>query len=172
MPSEIIWKKIGLVGRAHGLKGDFFIHRHNLLSRKHQNLIIGHTYKTGLNTKIILSKTYKQKTLLRVDKFHDRTTLEPYIGQTVWGDSSITDDPFVNFIGRILLDSNQQTIGTIRKFNHYGATHNMEIQAPSGATVEIPYCDTYFSNKDKPLSIQLACGKEVFDDFWYLPQQD
>ena len=56
------WKKIGLVGKAHGLKGDFFLHRQSLLPSQHQYLIIGDTYQQGLKTKIILSKQYKQKT--------------------------------------------------------------------------------------------------------------
>ena len=164
------WKEIGVIGRAQGLKGDFFVNRQGLLPESHKDVVIGDTPQNGLHASILSQKIYKNKSLIRLSKLLDRTALEPYVGKILWGKSNIADNPFEDFLGVEIFDQQKQYVGKIHEVYNHGGTDNIELQDQEGNFLEIPLCEAYFLHRDDPEKIQLACEKEIFDDFWYHPK--
>ena len=170
------WMKLGVVGRAHGLRGSFFISGRDEPFPPHlKKIVIGKTPDTG-KTAIIEQMAWQNgRVTLKCDIAADRTAAEAWTGQEVWCEAAaIAIDDSSEYLlsdleGRQVIDSDGVAMGTVDDIAVMPASINLVVLNPEGtADVEIPMISTYvvmtFARGAKDL--HLTVPADTFADVW------
>jgi 16S rRNA processing protein RimM len=168
------WKKIGIVGKAHGLRGAFFIGgRNNLLPNSYHDVVLGDNPGSGVKTKITKYQITNNRVLLMLAAVPDRTRVDFFAGQTLWADESTENIGAAAWLGREVVDCHGERLGEITEVFNYGASDTVQILAADQRTLELPLVDAYFlgAKKAPPSSksaapLALRVPSATFADLW------
>ena len=168
--SKTDWKPIGTIGKPHGLKGAFYIRLLRPIDQLSTAIRLGDSpLKSYTETELSEHKTHRDRTILRLAHFIDRTSLEPFIGAKLWANFSNSDQvDYESLIGYRVLDTSHHTLGQVHQFYNHGATDTMELFSENGEGLELPYHDEYIkkvSHNEK--SIYLNYSKDFFEGLWF-----
>lgn len=170
------WLKLGVVGRAHGLRGSFFVSgRDEAIPSYLKKIIIGPSPETGKSAVIEQATWQNGRAAIKCDIAGDRTEAEKWTGQTVWCEAGAikVDDQSEYLVsdlkGRTVVDSDGVTIGLIEDVAVMPASINLiVINDDQSADVEIPmiahYVDMNFVRGAKEL--RLIVTAETFAEIW------
>ncbi len=173
------WKKIGIVGKAHGLRGAFFIGgRSDLLPNSYSEVLLGAEPGKGVTTKITKYQIVNKRVLLSLAAVPDRTQVDFFAGQALWVFESADTLAEASWLGREVLDCQGQHLGEITEVFNYGSADTVQILAKDQRTLEIPLVDDYFVLPKKgaglasrapataaaPLSLRVPSA--TFADLW------
>lgn len=167
------WRKIGIVGKAHGLRGAFFIGgRKSLLPNAYTEVLVGDDPNTGIRTRITGYHIHKNRVVLTLAEMHDRTRIEFFTGQALWVAEDSALLPLEAMIGRPVVDCQGEPLGIIADFYNYGASDTVQIVAQDQRTLEIPYVDSYFAscdskgsaNQQQPVALRVPSA--TFAELW------
>jgi ribosomal 30S subunit maturation factor RimM len=165
------WKKIGIVGKAHGLRGAFFVGgRSSLLPNTYSDIVLGDKPQTGLHTQVTNYQICKNRVLLSLSALPDRTRVEFFAGQSLWvtqDTAELSSD--TQLIGREVVDCAGEPMGRICDLFNYGASDTVQIIADDKRTLEIPFVGSYFadtSTKDHRRPMALNVPRDTFADLW------
>ncbi|MDD9951570.1 MAG: hypothetical protein OXT67_08410 [Zetaproteobacteria bacterium] len=160
---------IGRVGKAHGLKGEFFLSgRTRLLSPSPDEVFLdtGNGTQDDSSARVLSHRVWKGRDLLQLDCYPDRTSVEKHHGFHIYGAVDGTEDL------EYLLDQAVDTlsgehIGTVEAITNYGAHDCIVMRHPSGTkTLELPFVDDYFQAKANAQVLLLRLPLAHFDDLW------
>lgn len=170
------WLKLGVVGRAHGLRGSFFISgRDEPFPPTLKSIVIGRSPEAGKTAIIEQVNWQNGRVALKCDIASDRTAAEAWTGQDVWCEASaIAVDEASEYLvsdlkGRTVIDSAGTAVGTIDDIAIMPASLNLIVANPDkSADVEIPMITTYvdmgFSRSSKELRLTVLA--DTFADVW------
>lgn len=169
------WVRIGTIGKAHGLRGAFFVSgRDEPIPSTIKIILIGKSPEDSKKSNLLSRSTGAGNSeVLRCDAALDRTAIESLQGQALWvhrdelgledeGDCLRTD-----LIGKQVMDSRGSMVGTIDNIYNCGASDIATI-TNGNKGVDIPIVATYFDmnfSADSP-QLQLTVTSDVFDDLW------
>ena len=165
--------KIGVVGKAHGLNGLFFVSQRTSLFIESVKYIYLEN-KSNLK-KLRLDQVLSSggKTVFKCDTINNRQDLSKYMGSSIYverKDLNLKEDEFLwnDLIGRVVLDSYSNNFGTIEKVEDFGAGVLVFITHSDSSLSTIPFNDQYFNmdfdSKSKD-PIYLRYDSEFYSDF-------
>lgn len=175
--SNTQWLKLGVVGRAHGLRGSFFVSgRDELIPSSVKAVRLG-AAPASLGDFVVEDSLWQNgRAILKCKGVSDRTAAEKFTGQTVWCDAQqirVNDQEeylFSDIRGRVVKDSDGVTLGTVDDiYTTPGGGANLVVvnEAQTG-DVEIPmvaiYVDMNFARGEPEL--KLVVPANTFEDVW------
>ena len=169
------WIQLGIVGKAHGLNGAFFVsQRDEELPEELKTLRIGPTQDKSVEYKVKAIRWQNDRPVLHCEEIKSRTEAEAITHSKIWADRDLLDidddDEYFwsDVIGKKVRDSSGLDFGEITELVNYGASDIAIIEDGQGRTVEIPFVDVYF-NMEFALEdefIHMLVTADVFDDTW------
>lgn len=167
------WIKIGIVGKAHGLYGAFFLSgRDSELDDSVSDLRVGEKPGQGKSLRIKSRKSHNGRTIIQTQEISGRDQLDEIKGKIVWcpRDQIAVDEQeylWDDLIGKSVIDANDQPMGVIERMNNYGASDIVELLDGRGR-LSIPFVPSYFDmNFDADSNeLRLVVSADVFDESW------
>jgi 16S rRNA processing protein RimM len=168
--------KLGIVGRALGLQGSFYVSgRDEAIPDTVKMIRIGANAETGREAKVTSCGWQNKRPFLKCTLAADRTAAELLTGQSIWvEESQVQVDDRHEFllrdlIGRMVIDVDGIVVGAIEDVVHMPASINLTVVNPAGsADVDIPmipdYVDMTFARGGKKL--HLVVQGSVFEEIW------
>lgn len=168
--------KIGIVGRALGLQGSFYVYgRDEALPGSIRSIKIGATLEVAQEAQIVKTAWQNGRASVICSLATNRTEAELLKGMNIWVHESqihlINDREYllIDLIGRQVIDVEGAVIGRVEVVLKQPASFNMLIvNQDQTADVEIPligdYVDMSFRRGDGV--IKLTVNKDVFADIW------
>lgn len=163
------WKKIGKIGKPHGLKGSFYLSgRTQVLEPVFTEVLVGERPESSTPATISGQRDHSNRTILTLDIFTDRTSLETAVGQWIWAPEAIFERPIDSLRNRPCKDLNGEDMGVITDIFNHGASDILEITSERHGVIEIPFADVYMDTELPLLSpaLQLKVSIETFEGLW------
>lgn len=168
------WLRVGVVGKAHGLRGSFFISgRDELIPMSYKTLRVGADPESGQVLTITQSKWQTDRPLLDCKEVTRREEAEALTGQILWVQKQqIPVDTKQEFLwadlpGRAVLTPDGQVVGQVVSIYNVGAADVLELRGSDGRLFDVPLLPLYFVMSDlasdKPL--RLVVDLEVLQEF-------
>ena len=169
------WVKIGIVGKAHGLRGAFFISGRDIeLPPEVKEVSIGEEGSGRNSFKVIASRMQSGRPLIQVEDINVKEKVKSYIGQAIWARRvafDVDSDEYMwhDVVGKKVVDNSGKELGTIISIDNYGAADIVVIEAEKGL-LPVSFVSTYFdmSFKRKDELIKMLVDVEIFDESWEL----
>lgn len=172
------WLTAGRVGKAYGLKGDFYVtHRDSPWPSSCTNIIIGNAPEDprSKHYKVIRTKQQEGRSIIACEHLNSREQLKELTGLTIWlkrGDLKLNDSSeylWADLIDKPLKDRTGKQIGKITTVYNHGASDVVEIINDAGERLHIPLVAAYFDMAFKPDSpyLSLVVADDVFSELWY-----
>ncbi|MES2744061.1 MAG: ribosome maturation factor RimM [Bdellovibrionota bacterium] len=169
------WIQLGIVGKAHGLNGAFFVsQRDDELPEELKSLRIGPTQDKSTEYKIKAVRWQNDRPVLHCEEIKSRTEAESLTHQKIWADRDLLpideDEEYFwsDVIGKKLLDSAGVPFGEVTEVVNFGASDIVVVIDGKGRTAEIPFVELYF-NMDFEVEddvIHMLVTADVFDEVW------
>jgi 16S rRNA processing protein RimM len=179
--SSATWLKIGRIGKAHGLRGDFFVSgRDAPIPKQYGQIYIGETVETAKCTVIEKSGWVSERPVIKCSLAQDRTSADALTGLSIWVDSasvSVNDSSeylWSDLEGRQVNSVDGTVMGRVRSVYNAGAGDVIEIEDSNRRLLGVPmisnYVDMSFVRGGSELSLAVPC--DVFDDLWQEPKKE
>lgn len=168
------WICLGVVGKAHGLAGAFFVSsREEALPTTLHDVVVGDRPETGKAFKVLRHQVQSGRPLLQVEEISTREAVDPFKGQPIWcrreqlGLKS-GEYCWADLIGKKVVDVNDVLIGTITDVANHGASDFVNIVEDSRGELPVPFVDAYFDLNFDPESdvIKMIVTADTFDEAW------
>lgn len=169
------WIKIGIIGKAHGLRGAFFVSaRETPIPADYKTVLIGRHESDAREYDILESRMQSGRPLLRASIAADRTVADTLTGLSLWvRRAQIRVDHsreylWSDLLNRPVVDSDNAAIGVSIDLYNTGATDVLTIRRADGKTCDIPVVGTYFVMDFAPgqTPLRLTVPASTFDDTW------
>lgn len=171
------WLKLGIVGRAHGLKGSFFVSgRDEEVAESVRTIRIGVDATTAKDLKIEQRFWQSGRPALKCEGISDRTTAETLTGQSVWVEAAqIHVDESKEYLlsdlkERRVVDSNGVPVGVVEEVyvSPSGGVNIIVLDEKKNADIEIPMVETYINMNFKrgEAVLHLVVPVDTFEEIW------
>ncbi len=168
------WIQLGIVGKAHGLNGAFFVsQRDEELPEELKVLRIGTSAEKSVEHKVKAVRWQADRPVLQCENIKSRTEAEALTHQKIFVDRDlleIDEDEYFysDVIGKKIVDSSGKMFGEIVDMVNYGASDIVIVHDDKGRTAEIPFVEVYFDMEwdFEDEAIRLLVDPSVFDEVW------
>lgn len=169
------WIQLGIVGKAHGLNGAFFIsNRDSLIPESVKGIRIGKDPEKSQHMTLKACRWQSDRPLLQIDQVKTRDVAELMCHSPIWCDRKeieIDEDEeyfWGDLIGKQVVDPKGVNLGRIEDVQNYGASDIVVITGGDGRSLEIPLVETYFDmdfTYEDP-ELKLLVPADTFDEAW------
>ena len=171
MSQKTHWKKIGFIGRPHGLRGSFYLGGRNYpLQPLFSNLLVGEHPDQALACKLTSLREQHGRSILTLDLFPDRNALENASGLSLWAPAGIYENPLESLLGLRCVDHLGFFMGTVSGFANHGASDIIRVTNPtSRLSLDLPFVESYADTSKLPPAdgiVRLRTSAEIFEDLW------
>ena len=172
---NIQWIQLGIVGKAHGMLGAFFVsRREEALPPSLKTVLVGLRPETGRKLTVKSSRMQNSRVVLLCVEISQREAVESLIGQPICIERKVLkldEDKeyfWVDLIGKQVIDCQGLAIGKIENVGNFGASDIVLVRNEHGATLEVPFVRSYFdfSFLSTDLVIRMNVPLETFQDVW------
>jgi len=170
------WIRLGTVGKAHGLRGAFFVSdRDDPLPTSLKKIRVGDDPKNLKDARVSEIAWRSGRPVMSCSLYSDRTAAEVMIGQAVWGHVAElawrSDQEFLwdEVIGIPIVDPDGEAFGTITSLYSNGPNTIMVVQGQSGKQLELPVVEAYVAmtrDQHQRWHIALVVPASTFDEMW------
>lgn len=168
--------KLGIVGRALGLQGSFYVSgRDEAIPLTIKVIKIGRTAESARDAEVISRGIQKGRPFLKCSLASDRTAAESLTGLPIWiSADQIKVDETKEFLlkdleGRSVLDVDGKLMGSVVEVVKMPASINIVVLKPDGsADLDIPMISTYvnMSFDHGGADLHLVVPMSTFDEIW------
>lgn len=148
---------IGVVGRAVGVKGEFYLSkRSEPLDQKFKQIYLGDTAEKAYTYSIKNMRAHNGKSILWLDGITSREDIRELVGKSIWVERSAIklDDSneyiWADLVDRRLLDTQGQEIGRVVGVNNFGASDIVTIEYQDKKRIDLPFISDYFDMNFSP----------------------
>lgn len=170
-----MWSKIGKVGKASGLRGEFFLsQKSELLHADVTFLSIGETLETAQKLKVEKIHNKNSRVVVKLSGVDDRAGVDLLKHQFVWlpkDEAKVGSDEYLwsDIKGRQITSfKSNEVVGRVTTIDNFGASDIVEIVNKADQKISLPfikqYFDMSFSNNQEP--IVLLAELEDIADLW------
>ncbi len=157
------WQLLGAVGKAHGLKGFFFLSGAKPFTPEELHAVkVGSALASAESVDFTATLQGEERVLLRLSHAPDRTAVEKIRGQNVYG--ILVFSGVKALLGKDVQSESGEVLGQVKDTFNFGASDVLVVENAQGALLDIPYVSDYFA--DMP-SLQLKVPASTFSDLWY-----
>ncbi len=147
--SKSSFVKIGIVGKAHGLSGLFFLSGRDSLFEHQVNYVYIKQMSSYKKMKLTHHLVRGGKTVLGLDRIKSREDLSLYQGAFVYVSRDEIDVGAGEFLwddvlNRKVVDCNGKLLGKVEKLDNFGASNIITIKDESDKTWMIPFTQEFF----------------------------
>jgi 16S rRNA processing protein RimM len=169
------WIQLGIVGKAHGLNGAFFIsQRDDLLPPQVRHVYIGAKPEAARKLTITKCRLQADRPLLLCLEINQREAAEALLMQPIWcerGDLVVDEAQeymWGDLIGKEVRDQADVAIGVIEQVGNFGASDIVRIRNSQGLILEVPFVKAYFDMQFKSGDpyLKMIVTAEVFAETW------
>lgn len=169
------WLQIGLVGKAHGLRGHFFVsRREDILPVPVGTEVFLGEPPPGKGVVLETSKMQGRRPLAKFQGIDNREAVDEIIGMSIWVDRKrfdIRDEQeyfWSDLIGRHVYDCDKNLLGEIIDVQNYGASDIVTIQRSNSQSLDLPLVEIYFdmSFTSSDHALNLIVSASLFEDLW------
>ena len=161
------WHLAGRIGKAHGLKGQCFVHgTDRLVDEGAYKALVGDSEETRSPMTLYFNVSSRKRNILRIEGVRDRTGIEALYNKSIWLPPIGLDV----WLGYAVVDDQQVSLGVISSWSDFGAAPFFSIHdATENQSLDIPITDAYFG---LPLAaksdglLQLKVSKDHFAGLW------
>lgn len=170
-----VWVQLGIVGKAHGLNGAFFIsQREEPLPPQLKELRIGPKPESAPRFTLRGSRMQQGRPILLCEELKSREGAEALLLQAIWcprAELEVDESSeylWADLIGKEVVDRSAKPIGTIREIGNFGASDLVRIVDATGKVLELPLVAAYFdmSFRSSDPELRLVVDAELFDESW------
>jgi 16S rRNA processing protein RimM len=172
------WIQLGIVGKAHGLNGAFFIsQRDELLPPQVRQVYVGPQPESARKLTITKCRLQGGRPLLLCLEINQREAAEALLLQPIWCERRdlVLDEAreymWGDLIGKEVRDSTDVPIGVIAQVGNFGASDIVCIRNEQGLILEVPFVKAYFDMEFKSGDphLKLIVTADVFAETWSSP---
>ncbi len=168
------WIQLGIVGKAHGLNGAFFVsQRDEELPDEIKSIRIGSSKDKASSYKVKSIRWQSDRPVLQCEEIKSRTEAEALTHMKIYVDREdldIDEDEYFwsDVIGKRIVDLNGKPFGEITDMVNYGASDIAIVVDDDGRTAEIPFVSSYFDMdfEYEAEEIKMLVEAEIFDEVW------
>ncbi len=162
--------QLGKVGKAHGLKGAFFVSGRDEEFPDVDKVYIGSHPESGRFLSVKAVKWQSERSLLEVDSIDARERAEALLHQDIWIERAqlpLEDDEclWIDLEGSVVFTSDKLELGRILEVANYGASDIVEIVRDK-KRLSLPLIENYFKFPLNPEQIEVKQDLEFFTDLW------
>ena len=172
------WLMIGTVGKPHGLRGAFFVSgRSEPIPEGCVKVVLGNDPAGGETLRVAAGSLLRDRPVMALTKFSDRTTIEAMRGVRIWIPRSVlpvndlSEYLWADVIGSEVIDAAGISLGRVIDMVNYGASDIAVVADDHGARLDLPFVDVYVDMSFRPTDkrITLLVESAVLEDFWQRP---
>lgn len=169
------WVKLGIVGKAFGLDGAFFISgREQPIPKTVRLLHIGKKPEMARTLTVLNSRMQGKRPILVSRELQSRDEVESIKGQLIWcarQEIEVQEDQeyiWADLEGKTVVDQQGRFVGTIVGVQNYGASDIVELKNESLGTLSLPFVDFYFDMnfRSNDEQLRLLVPIETFAEAW------
>jgi ribosomal 30S subunit maturation factor RimM len=171
------WLRLGRVGRAHGVRGSFFISdRVDKIPDTIEHIFVGDDPDKVPPIKILGRFMTGSRPAITCEGISDRNTAEAMTGQLVWVESErIKVDDRSEYLlsditGRSVHDGRGNLVGVVEScyMTNYDGVNVLIYNQDKHADIDIPFSSTYFDMSFKRGGHQVTLIVEIdfFEEIW------
>jgi 16S rRNA processing protein RimM len=169
------WVQLGIVGKAHGLNGAFFISRRDEpMPNSVRDVRIGPDPEQAASFHVLGTRNQGDRQVLSLRGLTSREAAESLISLAIWcaRDDVMIDENeeylWADLIGKEVLDSDGQHVGQIKEVGNFGASDIVRLVHAKKGVLELPFVRQYFEmsfSKDQS-QVRLLFPLAHFEEFW------
>ncbi len=170
-----LWIQLGIVGKAHGLGGAFFVsYRDDVLPPSVKKLRIGNDPSNSPAYTLKSCRKQAGRPVLQVHEVTSREGAESLVNLPLWGlrvDLGLDDETeylWADLVGKLVHDVDGKLVGTLVQVGNFGASDVVQIRRETGGLLEVPFVKVYFdfgfSASDEIL--RMVVPLSTFDGTW------
>lgn len=172
------WIQLGIVGKAHGLNGAFFIsHRDEVLPPQVKELRIGRQPETAVPLKVQSCRLQGDRPLLQCVGLSSREAAEKFLLQEIWCEREAlpidehAEYLWADLVGKEVRDARGLSLGHVAEVGNFGASDIVRIVHPQRGVLEVPFVAAYFDMnfQSHDAFLQLLVEDDCFADTWSPP---
>ncbi len=169
------WIQLGIVGKAHGLGGAFFVsQREDILPKSVKTFRIGPMPESAPSFTVKINRKQAGRPVLQCSEISQRESAEALIGQALWAlrtDLGLDDETeylWADLIGKLVYDSEAELVGTLVQVGNFGASDVVQIRRDSGGLLEVPFVKAYFDFSFTPQDerLRMTVPRSTFAGTW------
>lgn len=162
--------QLGKVGKAHGLKGAFFVSGRDEGFPEVDKIYIGSHPESGRFLAVRAVKWQSERSILEVDSIVARESAEALLHQDIWIERAqlpLEDDEclWIDLEGSVVFTSDQHPLGQISEVANYGASDIVEI-VKDKKRLSLPLIEDYFKFPLNPERLEVKQDLDFFTDLW------
>jgi 16S rRNA processing protein RimM len=169
------WLQIGIVGKAQGLRGAFFVaQRDEGLPEGLDRIVVGPDPEKARPLTVIETRRSGERPVLQCREVTTREAAEALKMQPIWCDRALvpleeeSEYLWSDLVGKSVLDSEGQRLGRITAVGNFGASDVVRIDADNGQWMEVPFVSAYFDmnfRSDTP-ELRMTVPADTFAETW------
>jgi 16S rRNA processing protein RimM len=169
------WLQIGIVGKAQGLRGAFFVaQRDENLPEGLDRIMVGPDPDKARALTVVETRRSGDRPVIQCRELTSREAAESLKMQPIWCDRALvpleesSEYLWSDLVGKAVLDSEGQRMGVITAVGNFGASDVVRIDADNGRWIEVPFVSTYFNMDFRSDSRELCMTvpAETFAETW------
>ena len=173
-----LWIQIGIVGKAQGLRGAFFVaQRDEELPPGLKKILVGPQPEKGRVLTVLESRRSGERPVLQCLELTSREAAETLKMQPIWCERSVlaleekSEYLWSDLVGKTVRDVEGKALGTITAVGNFGASDVVRIDSADRQWTEIPFVSAYFdmSFRADDSELRLTVPNETFADTWNKP---
>ncbi len=174
----IKWLRVGRIGKAHGLRGSFFIsERQELLPASYKTLRVGPSAESGQTLTITECRWQGGRPVVWCREVTSRSDAEKLVGLELWVErTQLAVDTereylWAEMAGRVVKSLSGNDFGVVRGIYNLGATDVIEVDSAGSRRYDIPVVADYFVLSSLPGlgPLQLAVPDAILEDLCQEP---
>ncbi|MDQ3233822.1 MAG: ribosome maturation factor RimM [Pseudobdellovibrionaceae bacterium] len=169
------WLQIGIVGKAQGLRGAFFVaQRDEDWPEGLDRIVVGPDPDKAKALTVVETRRSGDRPVIVCRELTSREAAESLKMQPIWCDRSLVplqeDSEYLwsDLVGKDVLDSDGQRLGRISAVGNFGASDVVRIDADDGQWIEVPFVSAYFNMEFRAdaADLRLTVPADTFAETW------
>lgn len=169
------WLQIGIVGKAQGLRGAFFVaQRDEDLPEGLVRIAVGPDPEKARVLTVSETRRSGDRPVIQCRELTSREAAESLKMQPIWCDRALvpleeeSEYLWSDLVGKSVLDSEGQRLGRVTAVGNFGASDIVRIDADDGQWIEVPFVNAYFdmSFRSDSRDLRLTVPAETFAETW------
>lgn len=169
------WLQIGIVGKAQGLRGAFFVaQRDEDLPAGLKRIVIGRDPDKAKALTVSETRRSGDRPVIQCLELTSREAAEAFKMLPIWCDRSLvplkeeSEYLWSDLVGKVVRDSAGVVLGTITAVGNFGASDVVRLDKSDGQWTEIPFVSAYFDMnfRSDGKELHLIVTADTFDETW------
>jgi len=169
------WLQIGIVGKAQGLRGAFFVaQRDEDWPEGLKRIVVGPDPDKARALTVVETRRSGERPVIQCRELNSREAAETLKMQPIWCDRSLVplkeDSEYLwsDLVEMTVFDSAGLRLGRVTAVGNFGASDVVRIDADDGQWIEVPFVSAYFDMdfRSDSRELRMTVAADTFAETW------